>query len=181
MRIHSLCTFALTFIASVGVQGFTPSSANVAQTSSRAAETWMVDQKGVYSSTELAMKDAVSSNDDDAMISRKKFMNIATVAAAAATATTLGLPFEASARGRATLEAAQDRYYPRLLAGGEFYANDLKKAIEKNDWNAIKVCTILLLRLTLDQKIRVNSLICTVLYVAFYPCCIAWLAPILLY
>lgn len=50
------------------------------------------------------------------------------------------LPNEpAVARGRATLEYALDRYYPRIEAGGVFYATDLKKAIEKNDWQAIKV------------------------------------------
>lgn len=47
------------------------------------------------------------------------------------------------ARGRATLEFALDRYYPRIEAGGVFYASDLKKAIERNDWNAIKVRTVL--------------------------------------
>ena len=48
-------------------------------------------------------------------------------------------PNNARARGRATLESALDRYYPRLEAAGVFYSNDLKKAIEKNDWAAIKV------------------------------------------
>lgn len=55
---------------------------------------------------------------------------------------TLLLPFEsADARGRATLEYSCDRYYPRIEAGGEFYANDLKRAIERNDWAAIKAAT----------------------------------------
>ena len=50
-------------------------------------------------------------------------------------------PQGVSARGRATLEQAYDRYTPRIEAGGEFYAKDLKRAIEKADWAAIKVCT----------------------------------------
>jgi len=45
------------------------------------------------------------------------------------------------ARGRATLEAAYDRYTPRIIAGGKFYASDLRKLIEKNDWNGIKLAT----------------------------------------
>ena len=53
--------------------------------------------------------------------------------------TLVASPIDAGARGRATLEAALDRYYPRLEAAGAFYANDLKRAIEKNDWAAIKV------------------------------------------
>lgn len=50
-------------------------------------------------------------------------------------------PSPAYARGRATLEASYDRYTPRILAGGQFYAKDLRKLIEKNDWNGIKLAT----------------------------------------
>ena len=69
--------------------------------------------------------------------SRQEFLS----AAVATTAASLVFsPIEpVQARGRATLEFAIDRYYPRLEAGGAFYASDLKKAIEKNDWAAIKV------------------------------------------
>jgi len=45
------------------------------------------------------------------------------------------------ARGRATLEASYERYIPRISAGGTFFATDLRKAIEKNDWNSIKLAT----------------------------------------
>lgn len=55
--------------------------------------------------------------------------------------TLVASPIDAGARGRATLESALDRYYPRLEAAGVFYANDLKRAIEKNDWAAIKAAT----------------------------------------
>lgn len=50
-------------------------------------------------------------------------------------------PQGVSARGRATLEQAYDRYTPRIEAGGTFYATDLKRAIEKADWAAIKAAT----------------------------------------
>ncbi len=72
-------------------------------------------------------------------INRQDFLSIITTAT-----NILLLPVTtqpASARGRATLEYALDRYYPRLEAGGVFYANDLRKAIENNDWRAIKVAT----------------------------------------
>jgi hypothetical protein len=72
-------------------------------------------------------------------ISRQEFISTA-IATSAGVASTALLPTEpVEARGRATLEYSQDRYYPRLIAGGKFYANDLKRALEKNDWAAIKV------------------------------------------
>lgn len=61
---------------------------------------------------------------------------------AASVSSTFLLPVQsATARGRATLEYSLERYYPRIEAGGAFYANDLKKAIERNDWQAIKAAT----------------------------------------
>ena len=72
-------------------------------------------------------------------LSRHELLHVATCVSAGIVSSTFILPFEASnARGRATLEYSCDRYYPRLEAGGNFYANDLKRAIEKNDWAAIK-------------------------------------------
>lgn len=47
----------------------------------------------------------------------------------------------AEARGRATLEQSYERYTPRIIAGGQFYASDFRKMIEKADWNAIKAAT----------------------------------------
>jgi hypothetical protein len=72
-----------------------------------------------------------------AAISRSDFM---TVVVPAIGATTF-MPNKADARGRATLEFSYDRYTPRILDGGIFYANDLKKAIANNDWKAIKAAT----------------------------------------
>ena len=75
------------------------------------------------------------------MSSRQEFISAAVATSAGVLASATILPIQpAEARGRATLEYSCDRYYPRLEAGGTFYANDLRKAIEKNDWNAIKVC-----------------------------------------
>lgn len=39
------------------------------------------------------------------------------------------------------MEAAYDRYTPRIVAGGQFYAQDFKKMIEKNDFKAIIAAT----------------------------------------
>jgi hypothetical protein len=47
----------------------------------------------------------------------------------------------AEARGRATLDQSYERYVPRIISGGEFYKLDLRKMIEKNDWQAIKAAT----------------------------------------
>lgn len=74
-------------------------------------------------------------------ISRQGFISAGAVSTVALLIPTLPLliPEPAVARGRATLEFAYDRYSPRLEAGGTFYAKDLKNAIAKNDWAAIKV------------------------------------------
>ena len=45
------------------------------------------------------------------------------------------------ARGRGTLKESYDRYTPRIISGGKFYKNELKKLIEKNDWKSIKLAT----------------------------------------
>jgi hypothetical protein len=47
-------------------------------------------------------------------------------------------PEPASARGRATLEQAYDRYTPRILAGGSFYKDQLKALIARDDFAGIK-------------------------------------------
>lgn len=88
------------------------------------------------------------------IINRHDFLSKICATSTAAAATTMGIasnsllfPIQPSyARGRATLEFALDRYYPRIEAGGVFYANDLKKAIETNDWRAIKVRRIEMMR-----------------------------------
>lgn len=79
---------------------------------------------------------------ESASFSRYDFMGIATSLVGASVFIS---PEAAIARGRATLEYSYDRYVPRIVDGGVFYANDLKKAIANNDWKAIKVRFILLL------------------------------------
>jgi hypothetical protein len=46
--------------------------------------------------------------------------------------------WEAQARGRATLDQSYERYAPRIRAGGTFYATDLRKLIEANDFAGIR-------------------------------------------
>ena len=65
----------------------------------------------------------------------------AAAAVAAGSAATVLTPSPSLARGRATLEAAYDRYTPRIVTGGQFYAQDFKKMIEKNDFKAIIAAT----------------------------------------
>ena len=65
----------------------------------------------------------------------------AAAAVAAGSAATVLTPSPSFARGRATLEAAYDRYTPRIVSGGQFYAQDFKKMIEKNDFKAIIAAT----------------------------------------
>jgi hypothetical protein len=70
-------------------------------------------------------------------VSRADFMkNAAFLTGAAAV---IILPTEpAFARGHATNEETYDRYVPRILAGGKFYAKDLRTMIGKDDWAGIK-------------------------------------------
>ena len=51
------------------------------------------------------------------------------------------LPQPADARGRATLEQTYDRYTPRIIVGGAFFASDLRKLVEKNDWEGMYAAT----------------------------------------
>lgn len=69
-----------------------------------------------------------------------KFLIISATGSTSSFLTKLLVP-PAAARGRATLEQAYDRYTPRILAGGRFYANDLRELISKNDWVGIKAAT----------------------------------------
>eukprot|EP00979_Chaetoceros_neogracilis_P009552 scaffold2184_cov266-Chaetoceros_neogracile.AAC.11 len=99
---------------------------------------WSLSSSQAYAPNAASSKAAKSLKAAESKLSRQDFLYAAAVIT---TATSLVFsPLEAAqARGRATLEFACDRYYPRLEAGGAFYASDLKKAIEKNDWAAIKV------------------------------------------
>jgi hypothetical protein len=77
---------------------------------------------------------------DSTRITRHEFMDTLTRGVTdTVIASILLQPSISSARGRATLEQSYDRYAPRISAGGTFYKNELKKAIEKNDWAFLKV------------------------------------------
>jgi hypothetical protein len=72
---------------------------------------------------------------------RSDFVRYATLIAAGAATGVTGIVWSsepASARGRATLEQAYDRYTPRILAGGNFYKDKLKSMIAKDDFAGIK-------------------------------------------
>lgn len=90
-------------------------------------------------SSTTSLKDTLSS-DNDSLYSRKKFVSIAT-SSILSIATTTSLSQPAFARGRATLETSYDRYTPRIIAGGEYYAKDLRDIIAKNDWAKLKDAT----------------------------------------
>ena len=94
------------------------------------AETNRADVLSTFSPAETNRADVLST------ISR------AAAAVAAGSAATVLAPSPSFARGRATLEAAYDRYTPRIIAGGQFYAQDFKKMIEKNDFMAIIAATV---------------------------------------
>lgn len=70
-------------------------------------------------------------------ISRDDFIKTVSVASIASIANVF-IQEPAFARGRATLEQSYERYAPRIKAGGEFYSNELKNLIDKNDWSGIK-------------------------------------------
>jgi len=72
---------------------------------------------------------------EDQSISRQEFARASTITAVL---TLLGDVDPALARGRATLEQSYDRYSPRIIDGGKFFTTDLKRAIDKADWAAIK-------------------------------------------
>jgi hypothetical protein len=72
--------------------------------------------------------------------SRGDFLSIATVAAASVATTVIPIQ-PANARGRATLEAAYERYTPRIIEGGKFFKVQLYGAVAKGDWKAIETAT----------------------------------------
>jgi hypothetical protein len=91
-------------------------------------------------------------------VNRQDFLTTIVASSTAIVTSSVLLPTEpAHARGRATLEYAIDRYYPRIEAGGVFYANDLKKAIERNDWTAIKAATAEPPKRTKEDKSKVDG------------------------
>eukprot|EP00804_Cyclotella_cryptica_P031295 CCRYP_011101-RA/>CCRYP_011101-RA protein AED:0.04 eAED:0.04 QI:0/-1/0/1/-1/1/1/0/237 len=47
----------------------------------------------------------------------------------------------ASARGRATLDYAYERYVPRIAEGGKFYKSQLYASIAKSDWKSLESAT----------------------------------------
>ena len=70
--------------------------------------------------------------------SREAFLKSSSLLIGAGAFSLLADPSPSFARGRATLDLAYDRYTPRILAGGEFYGNGLRKLVEKGDWAGIK-------------------------------------------
>jgi hypothetical protein len=72
--------------------------------------------------------------------SRGDFISSAVVAVASAALVVIPLQ-PANARGRATLEAAYDRYTPRIIDGGKFFKGQLYGAIAKSDWKSIETAT----------------------------------------
>ncbi len=66
---------------------------------------------------------------------------ISTAAVAVASAAIINPLQPAYARGRATLEAAYDRYSPRIVEGGKFYKGQVFGAISKGDWKFIESAT----------------------------------------
>uniref|UniRef100_A0A7S4EP78 Uncharacterized protein n=1 Tax=Pseudo-nitzschia australis TaxID=44445 RepID=A0A7S4EP78_9STRA len=70
--------------------------------------------------------------------SRANFLNTS-LSLIATTATLSLIPVDpAFARGRATLEQAYDRYSGRIIGGGNFYKNEMKTMIAKDDWAGIR-------------------------------------------
>ena len=71
--------------------------------------------------------------------SREKFISKIGLIVGASVLTNLPMPAEA--RGHATLAQSYDRFAPRIVAGGKFFASDLRKLIERNDWAGLKAAT----------------------------------------
>ena len=89
-------------------------------------------------------------------LSRADFMKNAAVLTGAAAV--ILLPTEpAFARGRATLEYSYDRYAPRILAGGQFYAKDFRTLIGNNDWVGIKAALQEPRKRTSEDKKKVDG------------------------
>jgi hypothetical protein len=86
------------------------------------------------SQLQMQVKDTTST---DAVSSRKDFLQASSILGFTA-AVTLFTPEPAFARGRATLEKSYRRYAPRIIAGGNFYGDELRTMVEKNDWEGIK-------------------------------------------
>ena len=87
--------------------------------------------------SDLAMRTTADDNYRVTDTSRKDFLKSISVAGVA-TAASLLFQEPAFARGRATLEQSYQRYAPRIRAGGEFYNGELRKLIEKSDFQGIK-------------------------------------------
>lgn len=83
---------------------------------------------------------SLSSNHDQELKGATRADFLRTSASIVSAATSLSLmPVEpVFARGRATLEQAYDRYSERIISGGEFYKNQMKTMVAKEDWAGIK-------------------------------------------
>ena len=69
---------------------------------------------------------------------RADFLQHTMLAAGGITSALLVGEQPASARGRATLEFAYEKYVPRIIAGGDFYKSKMKGMIGSSDFSGIK-------------------------------------------
>lgn len=75
-------------------------------------------------------------------IKRNDFLANTSAAATLTTSFILTTPTSpATARGRASLENAYDRYVPRINEGGKFYKSQLYPVLSKGDWKALSAAT----------------------------------------
>lgn len=88
---------------------------------------------------------SVGTTANEASLDTRKDFLVKTFSSATAAAVVVGSsgllllnPDPAWARGRATLEKSYERYAPRVLAGGAFYAAELRQLVAKTDWAGIK-------------------------------------------
>jgi hypothetical protein len=80
-----------------------------------------------------------SGDSKSSLINRSDFL---TTSSAAAVSTLVLTPIQsASARGRATLDYAYDRYVPRINEGGKFYKTELYGSIAKGNWKGLEAAT----------------------------------------
>lgn len=71
--------------------------------------------------------------------SRQEFVQqSALIMAGLVTTSVVAPPEVATARGRATLDQAYDRYTPRIITGGSYYKTELSRMIAKGDYAGIK-------------------------------------------
>ena len=91
----------------------------------------------IHSPLQLAQDDE-SAATTTSLTTREMFVRQSAIAVASYVTVATTTPSQVSARGRATLDQAYDRYTPRIIAGGEFYKKNLRDLVAKNDFEGIK-------------------------------------------